>query len=100
MEKLGKKLPNLLMYTIKDLAAEEYCQPFCSKNDQTAKRQFRAMLKGSPHNWNEFELLEIGVFDPNDGTMRAESSGRLVQRGTDVVRIEETNAPSGDYPGM
>ena len=89
-------LPTLSLYVIADIVAQEYSAPFVNKNDETAKRYFNQMLKSSTHNWSEFELLEVGSFNPNiyrlgDPLEYTREIGtfclpRLVQRGSDVVR--------------
>ena len=52
------------VYTIMDIIAEESGPPFIAKNDGIAQRQFYSLLSAQKVNQDEYDLYEIGQYNP------------------------------------
>lgn len=69
------KSPILMLYGVYDTKAGRYFPPFLNDNDQTAMRAFRSMATGDEsviaQNPEDYKLMRLGDFDPNDGQIDA-----------------------------
>lgn len=70
----------LMLYSIKDVVAEEFGPVFQAKNDQVAVRMvnntFRSTPPGDPES---FDLYAIGEFDPEKGVLLPCDPLRLIK---------------------
>jgi len=54
------------LFAVYDRIAQDYAQPFQSKNEDTASRSFLAGAEGQP-NSTDFELYTVGSYDTSTG---------------------------------
>lgn len=59
------------LYTVRDIKAQTFCNPFASLNDMTARRDFAHAANDKTHplgqNPGDYSLALIGTFDDESG---------------------------------
>lgn len=70
------------IYTIYDMKAKSYSQPFYSTNDETAMRAVDAAVQEEGHDFNrntqDYRLYRIGGFDGSTGVVSASDRPVLI----------------------
>lgn len=67
-----------MLYSIKDTVAEEFATPFIANTDGVANRMFQSAVAKTAYP-TDFELYQIGIFDPNTGNLGICTPIRLVK---------------------
>lgn len=59
------------LYSVRDVKAQTFCNPFASLNDQTARRDFAHAAQDKTHgigqNPEDYSLYLVGTFDDESG---------------------------------
>lgn len=78
------------MYSVRDLAAGVYLQPFCSRSEKEAVRSFRDGVNqaGTPMftTPDDFDLYEVGCFADDGGKVVPLDVPKLVANGNLVKK--------------
>lgn len=85
------------LYTILDKKAQTHSEPFTTENDETATRLFSNTVN-APRDRDssisqypgDFDLLHIGYYDLEQGTIDANARPRYLVNGLDV-KIKSSN---------
>lgn len=85
----------VLLFAVYDRIAQDYAQPFQSKNEDTATRSFLAGAEGQPNN-EDFELYEVGEYDTSNGLIKPLKSPIFISSipFADSHKTEEINVSS------
>jgi len=88
----------LEMYSVRDTTAEMFMRPFFAPTEALAIRSFYNSVKeeGSPGNLNpeDFELHQLGDFDPENGSVHVLERSKVIARALDVFMTDEEPPPS------
>lgn len=83
----------LKVFSVKDVKADAFSAPFFTSNRATAERDFRRLLSDPQshpfHNPQDFELYELGNWDPTVGVIVSRDMPDLVIRGVDCRPVQE-----------
>lgn len=64
-------MQTMMIYTVRDEAADGYLQPFFMLNDAMATRAFQSLVREPGHNFHaspqDFSLWRVGQFDGGTG---------------------------------
>lgn len=74
-----------LVYTVRDHAAEFYFPIFQANTDKEAIRMFRTSIQNSPA-WSDYDLVRIGEFDDDLGTLKAHDAAQTIMKGANLAR--------------
>lgn len=68
------------LYSIRDRVTGIYDSPFPSVNDNSAKRDFRMLIKNPKYNYQngDLELYKIGTLDSSSGELVSNDSGKPI----------------------
>lgn len=80
------------MFTIQDAAADAFLPPFCLHREAMAKRQFADCVNDERHQFGKhpahYNLMLIGEFDDETGTIKKYLSMQPLGNGTQFVQNE------------
>lgn len=83
----------LKIFSVKDVKADSFNPPFFTTNRATAERDFRRLIKDEQthlfHSPQDFELYELGNWDPSVGVIVSRDFPDLVIRALDCRPIQE-----------
>lgn len=83
----------LKVCSVKDIKADSFNTPFFSTNRATAERDFRRLLSDPKtqifHSPEDFELFELGNWDPSVGVIVSRDMPDLIVRAVDCRPVEE-----------
>lgn len=90
----GKKKMNQRVFSIFDMKADAFLQPFFASTKGVAIRQFGGAVNTDGHELNKYSsdytLFELGEFDERSGAITPHETPRAVCTATDVKEKIET----------
>ena len=86
------------MYSILDVVAEQYLDPFFAQNDEVAKRMVSIVANGAEHGFNrhpdDYILFRVGVFDRGTGEVQPTAKPYHISRIRDLLRGGSSEGPT------
>lgn len=87
---------NAEIFTVFDMAAKRYVEPFTAPTIEVAIRSFGAACATEGHEFDKFPedyaLYHIGTFDAVEGTLKALEPRRIAMANAFVRKIEEVKS--------